>query len=190
VEYVHTPRHAGKDGDPVTLVDHNGPAWFSSRMVTDEWRRKVSGGKGRFPTQPNTKPVTKPRHGDNLGGGATSSSSSSLSLRDSSSTGASQAKTPPKPRVRSSLPDVFPAEPDLVWAKNRWLGKGRADLCDGIADEISKFRDYHTANATRSADWSASWRTWAQNAMSYTRAARPPPGTSPSEKPQWKPVEV
>lgn len=78
VFFAHTPRHAGKDGDAVTLIEGEGPIWFSSRMVTDEWRRSVSGGKTRFST---TAPVTTPRQGDPLGtdpgDGATSSSPSS-----------------------------------------------------------------------------------------------------------------
>ena len=82
VFFAHTPRHAGKDGEPVTLIDGEGPIWFSSRMVTDEWRRSVSGGKTRFST---TSPDTKPRQGEplgtDLGDGATSSSSSSPSER-------------------------------------------------------------------------------------------------------------
>lgn len=78
VTFTHTPRHAGKDGEPVTLVDGEGPIWFSSRMVTDEWRRKVSGGKTRFSV---TEPITTPRLGDYLGDGATSSSPSSESKK-------------------------------------------------------------------------------------------------------------
>mgnify|MGYP000884967129 FL=1 len=76
VKFTHTPRHAGKDGEPVTLIEGHGPIWFSSRMVTDEWRRTVSGGKTRFKA---TTPDTTPRLGENLGDGATTSSSSSPS---------------------------------------------------------------------------------------------------------------
>lgn len=76
VKFAHTPRHAGKDGEPVVLVDGQGPIWFSSRMVTDEWRRKVSGGKTRFgDTKLPTKIITTPRLGDDQGDGATASSS-------------------------------------------------------------------------------------------------------------------
>lgn len=88
VNFVHTPRHAGRDGDPVTLIDAVGPCWFSSRMVKDEWRRSVSGGQTRFSANNQTveggtadrPPRRSPsqRHGDDLGDGASTSSSSSL----------------------------------------------------------------------------------------------------------------
>lgn len=75
VTFTHTPRHAGKDGEPVTLIDGQGPIWFSSRMVTDEWRRSVSGGKTRYKSvDESTEPVTTPRQGEALGDGATSPS--------------------------------------------------------------------------------------------------------------------
>jgi hypothetical protein len=80
VFFAHTPRHAGKDGEPVTLIEGEGPIWFSSRMVTDEWRRSVSGGKTRFgATTPDTMPRQGERQGTDLGGGATTSSPSSPS---------------------------------------------------------------------------------------------------------------
>lgn len=75
VVFAHTPRHAGKVGEPITLIDGNGPVWFSSRMVTDEWRRSVSGGKTRYKSVDElTEPITTPRLGDDLGDGATSPS--------------------------------------------------------------------------------------------------------------------
>jgi hypothetical protein len=70
-------------------------------------------------------------------------------------------------RVRRSLPDEFPLPSDLDWSCERWKGAGRADLCDAMTEEIQKFRDHHTSKATASADWSASWRTWAGNAMKF-----------------------
>lgn len=50
--YIYTPRHAGKDGEPVTLIEPNdGPCWYSSRMVRDEYVRSRSGGSTRFGRQ-------------------------------------------------------------------------------------------------------------------------------------------
>ncbi|MCV2365545.1 hypothetical protein LNV23_19015 [Paucibacter sp. DJ1R-11] len=48
--YVHTPRHAGKVGEPVVLVDTagGGPVWYCSRMVRDEWMRQRRGASTRF----------------------------------------------------------------------------------------------------------------------------------------------
>ena len=58
--YIHTPMHARKHGEPVTLLDKtDGACWYSSRFLTDEWKRKVSGGNTRFQT-----PDHSPSHGE------------------------------------------------------------------------------------------------------------------------------
>lgn len=88
--YVHTPRHAGKDQEPVTLVpEQAGPLWYSSRMVLDEWNRTRRGGATRFTadSQPTRSPTARigeeptgtpdRRQGD----GATTSSSSTKNLK-------------------------------------------------------------------------------------------------------------
>ena len=179
VQYVHTPRHAGKDGEPVLLVSsENGPCWFSSRMVKDEWRRKVSGGETKFKA---TKPVTTPRQGDDLGDGASSSSSSSSSEDKSLRDLPRRAVRTSKPKT--ALPLGFPLPQNLDWARDHWLKKGRTDLCNLIDEEIQKFQDHHTSAGTRSADWSASWRTWVANAMRFHRA---PPSGSVSPFPERK----
>lgn len=175
IVFVHTPRHAGKDGEPVTLVDvPEGPCWFSSRMVTDEWRRKVSGGKTRFgttpETTPDTKPVTTPRQGDDLGDGATTSSSTSPSVDTTSLRSVVEPPKVPK-RSRRQLPEEFPLQADLEWAKTHWLKIGRVDLCNAMTEEIEKFRDHHRVKLTASADWPASWRTWARNAIKYNNGS-------------------
>lgn len=47
--FVFVPRHAGQDGEPVTLIEAcKGPCWYSSRMVRDEHIRKVRGAGSRF----------------------------------------------------------------------------------------------------------------------------------------------
>jgi len=81
-EYVFRPTHAGKSGDAVTLlVASEGPCWYCSRFVKDEYIRSRRGVGARFgdtpKNQPNTKPNTTPnqRVGDDLGDGPSSSSS-------------------------------------------------------------------------------------------------------------------
>lgn len=82
--YVYTPRHAGREGTPVTLVPvQPGPLWYSSRMVKDEYLRTNRGVGTRFGStsggEPNqregTRQGAKPshRHGD---GASTASSTS------------------------------------------------------------------------------------------------------------------
>lgn len=57
--FVFTPRHGGKDGDPVTLVTAmGGPCWYCSRFVRDEYVRQRRGVGSRFDSEnnPNRKP--------------------------------------------------------------------------------------------------------------------------------------
>lgn len=78
VKFEYTPRHAGKDGEPVTLVEGDGPIWFSSRMVKDEWVRKRRGGDTQFTTENQPpKQAPKPTIGERVGDGPSSSTSSS-----------------------------------------------------------------------------------------------------------------
>ncbi|MCE9657790.1 MAG: hypothetical protein K8R60_04475 [Burkholderiales bacterium] len=86
--YVHTPRHAGKEGEPVTLVEaRDGPCWYCSRMVRDEWIRKRRGASTRFDADRQPPPISTPsrsptrRVGGRQGGGPTSSSSTSSSKK-------------------------------------------------------------------------------------------------------------
>lgn len=99
--YIHTPRHAGKAGEPVSLVEASeAPCWYSSRFVRDEWMRQRRGQSTRFGTSddapksppkqtptpaPNppsiddegtTKPLTNDAIGEASGDGSTSSSTS------------------------------------------------------------------------------------------------------------------
>jgi len=86
--YIFVPRHANKDGDPITLIHATpGPIWYSTRMVRDEYKRQVRGAGSRFGVNGDSKkaapkpapevtsmPTPKPPFGD----GASSSSSSSI----------------------------------------------------------------------------------------------------------------
>lgn len=63
--YIYTPRSGRKDGDPVTLVaTQEGPIWYSSRMVKDEYVRTNAGASTRFGAEPKAKAAgLKPRDG-------------------------------------------------------------------------------------------------------------------------------
>lgn len=80
--YVYTPRHAGKSGEPVTLVaPGDGPCWYCSRFVRDEWVRQRRGGSTQFSTDnqpPKTAPKSSPKGGigERQGDGPTSTSPS------------------------------------------------------------------------------------------------------------------
>ncbi|OGT02142.1 MAG: hypothetical protein A2143_00660 [Gallionellales bacterium RBG_16_57_15] len=87
--YIHTPMHARKKGEPITLLEKvNTACWFSSRFLVDEWHRSVSGGNTRFkapddaPSHGEVKGEVKEKQSPNaspsvrLGAGATSTSTS------------------------------------------------------------------------------------------------------------------
>jgi hypothetical protein len=88
--YEFVPRHAGKDGEPVTLVAASpGPIWYSTRMVRDEYKRQVRGASSRFgadgdgtKADPKTTPMPAPI--PPFGDGASSSSSSSTKRKAAS----------------------------------------------------------------------------------------------------------
>jgi hypothetical protein len=106
--YVHTPTHAGRKGEPVVLVQiGDGPIWYCSRLVRDEWTRHRRGAGTRFDSenQPSREPTGLPtrrvgeRQGDGASSSSSSSSSSSLPVGDGNSTGARA----PDPPASSSL---------------------------------------------------------------------------------------
>lgn len=70
--FIYTPIHGRISGEPITLIEEtNGPIWYSSRMVRDEYKRRVRGESSRFKASP------KGGIGDDKGDGSSSSSSSS-----------------------------------------------------------------------------------------------------------------
>ena len=117
--FVYTPRSGRKVGNPVALVQQqDGPLWYSSRMVRDEYVRTQRGIGTRFgddlDDSPNASP--KPPFGEGLsedqsaqsrspkpppihreGDGPTSSSSSSISPSLRSGEGCADAPARPPP---------------------------------------------------------------------------------------------
>lgn len=102
--FIYRPRSGRREGEPITLIaEQAGPLWYSSRMVRDEYLRKIRGASTQFTSesQPQPSPHLSPKGG--LGerssdGSTSSSSSSSTSITDldkSKSSGAPSA--PPGP---------------------------------------------------------------------------------------------
>lgn len=92
--FVYVSRHGRKDGDPVVLVaSMEGPVWYSSRMVKDEYLRSLRGEQTRFgdDTKAPPKPAPKGGLGATSGDGSTSSSSSTTSSSLRSEEGSSKA---------------------------------------------------------------------------------------------------
>ncbi|MEE9612839.1 MAG: hypothetical protein V3W19_16420 [Desulfatiglandales bacterium] len=72
-----TPRHGGKKGQEVILIpDQEGPLWFSSRFVIDEYVRKIRGAHGSKSLEHENVPKPKDTIGRSLGGSPTSPSPS------------------------------------------------------------------------------------------------------------------
>lgn len=98
--FVFAPRHGGKDGDPVTLVESSsGPCWYCSRFVRDEYVRQRRGANTRFSDDnppPKKAPKAEPKVGigDNKGYGASSSSSVKQELLDPTGLGAAAPVDP------------------------------------------------------------------------------------------------
>lgn len=108
--FVYIPRSGRKDGEPVTLVGtQDGPIWYSSRMVKDEYVRTIrADSSGNSATPKGTpKDAPKPPFGEGFGGGfgpcdagtraAPSSSSSSPSSNTPLSTQSTSTSVAPDP---------------------------------------------------------------------------------------------
>lgn len=102
-QFIFTPTGAGrKKGDPVTLIaEQDGPLWYSSRMVEDEYKRVIRGEYGNTPktapdhapmppigAEPKTTPDPAPSRA-----GASSPSPSSTNASEANASGGE----PPKP---------------------------------------------------------------------------------------------
>lgn len=140
VSFVHTPRHAGKNLPPVELVkaEPAAPCWYSSRMVTDEWRRQRSGGDTKFTTenQPSGKPSRKPGRSPSRrpGNGSSTSSSSSSSVLPKGSTAADAAPSGPRLVHPAPAPPEKPADPKAaLYAEMREVC---GTDCGGLATQL------------------------------------------------------
>lgn len=101
--FIYIPRHAGKAGAPVTLLEASaGPLWYSSRFVKDEYRRQTAGVETRFkPTNPpgGSPPGPPPtqRAGTRQGDGSAVAVASAVLNHDVSTTASSNTSAAPQP---------------------------------------------------------------------------------------------
>lgn len=67
--YIYTPRSGRKDGPAVTLVEAQpGPIWYSSRMVRDEYLRRIRGDNDRdSDSSSDPSPKASPKGGMGAG---------------------------------------------------------------------------------------------------------------------------
>lgn len=136
--FIYVPRSGRKDGEPVELLAaQDGPIWYSSRMVKDEYVRTIRGESTRFGEEQGAAPKVahKPSPKPPLGDGSSSSSSSSSSP-------SVKGDTPLKPPAWTP-PDWVPAEQWADFVKHRKAMRGVpfTDAArDGVIRELAKFR--------------------------------------------------
>lgn len=119
--FIYTPRSGRKDGDPVTLVQvQDGPVWYSSRMVKDEYVRTVRGESTRFGEAPKTTPKSAPK--PPFGDGSSSASATAVKEEDiERATSATVGRAPPgsagavcQALRLAGIATVNPAHPTLL----------------------------------------------------------------------------
>lgn len=143
--YVYRPKHAGKEGEPVTLVvAGDGPCWYSSRFVRDEWVRQRRGQSTQFsatnqPTKGHEEVAPKASPKGGIGGPQGDGPSSSSSKEKVSKASPSH---PPAGGKAVRFDDFW-----LAWPKNErkqdkakclehWKRHGLDALADVIEADV------------------------------------------------------
>jgi hypothetical protein len=130
---IFTPRHANKDGAPVTLISaQEGPVWYSSRMVVDEHKRQVRGIGTRFGVDgegekaaPKPIPEAIPIHAPKppFGDGASSSSSVYTVSKDTVTAPPSSAPSNPKEIIFTLGVHILTGQGEKESQARSFLGK-------------------------------------------------------------------
>lgn len=126
--FVFTPRHAGKAGEPVTLIPAQpGPIWYSSRMVRDEYVRTIRGTNGGINGSPKgTSGVHLPYAGEHAGARSSSTSSSATSTTSAEASAEARGGTAdqipdcPHEKLKALFHEVLPMLPQVLeWEADR-----------------------------------------------------------------------
>lgn len=129
--YVYRPKHAGKLGEPVTLViADGGPVWYSSRFVRDEWVRQRRGEGTRFDTD-KQPPSRSPKGGIGERQGDGPSSSSSPSGSEAIASADADA-----PAVDKSEPPK--TEQPAISKRQAWNSCGTWLMANGVAESTAR----------------------------------------------------
>jgi hypothetical protein len=134
--FVHTPTHAGKKGEPVVLVRvTEGPVWYSSRLVRDEWLRARRGAGSRFDSenQPSRSPTATPtrRVGERQGDGASSSSTQDQELPTTSG-----ANAPPVTTIFEVGVALLKRKGVIERHARSFLGRLRKEASDDVVADL------------------------------------------------------
>lgn len=171
--FIYVPRSGRKDGDPVTLIDtQEGPIWYSSRMVKDEYVRTIRGGEVVKGDTPKTTP--KPPIGAAFGprGSSSSSSPSDKTGVPESRSNSPGAVAPPAPGKTQIEPGFDPDEPNRRTALSLSLD---------VDAERERFVAHYTATGDWRANWQSQFRKWLLDSMQHAaRASKRGNGSKPS----------
>jgi hypothetical protein len=139
---VFVPRHGRKDGPPVTILpEQEGPVWYSSRMLVDEYKRVIRGEssapdyspKPPFGEAPKPTPDPSPSRAR-----ASSSSSSSSSTSANTPTGVFAVSSTPTGSRFAMVSNWVPSSDCIALARRRCIGV--PDLQhDFVEDAIPEF---------------------------------------------------
>ncbi len=122
--FIYQSFHAGKKGKPVTLIhDQDGPIWFSSRMVEDEYLRVKRGANGHKALSHPNHPANKSLEAKNVSplvtNGETNHNTSVVTLpptngaTPSSSSSSSEVLITPSGKFTNSGKQEIPKSGDL-----------------------------------------------------------------------------
>lgn len=192
-DYIFTPRHAGKLGEPVTLVvGGDGPCWYCSRFVRDEYVRLRRGQSSRFTPdnqpgsvggsdgissapnnepkdQPNPSP--KPPFGERQGDGPTSTSSSTLTTTTPKPPdgGSAPARTKPGAIALQTFLDVCVEKGERplrdyapLWRYTEGAGLPQDFVALAWVEFRRRFLPGGTGDAKRYTDWRKAFRKYVE----------------------------
>ena len=192
-DYTYAPRHAGKLGQPVTLVvAGDGPCWYCSRFVRDEYVRQRRGQASRFSPEnqpglvdgsgddsaepkeaPNAPPKEgpKPPLGARQGDGPTSSSPSSLTTTSPKPPdgGSPPARTKAGAVALQTFLDACAAAGERplrdyapLWRYAEEAGLPQDFIALAWVEFCRRFRPGGTGEAKRYKDWRAAFRKYVE----------------------------
>lgn len=122
---IYTPRSGRKDGEPVTLLAaQEGPVWYSSRMVRDEYVRGTRGESTRFGDDedaPKRAPKASPKGGFGEGKSVASKPPPMVAPKPPFGDGSSSSSS------SSSSSIGIPTD----------VAKDKNSVCDGLHTQIS-----------------------------------------------------
>lgn len=113
VDYLFTPTHGRACGQPVQLIEkRSGACWFSSKMLRDEYVRKIRGSSSRFPRADAVSPSPMGGFGDGFGAASKAVSGDGLMMSEALSSKAPSSFSDCKSEASTQLSRARVREPN------------------------------------------------------------------------------